>query len=190
VFHHADQFISKERAMSHTPSIERVAHVGLFVSDLERSIAFYRDILGLQVTDQNPEAGMVFLSSHPEDEHHEVLLASGRQAPSDVRLLQQIAFRCSSLADVLAYWKRLTQHQAKIMYTITHGNAISCYFKDPDDNILEVYWQTGLKARQGFLIGLDFNKSEAQLMDEVRELVKQHGENGYIDFKLLEEQNL
>ena len=176
--------------MSHTPSIERVAHVGVFVTDLKKSIAFYRDILGLKVTDENPEAGMVFLSSHPDDEHHEVLLASGREAPANVKLLQQIAFRCSALADVLEYWKRFKAHGVKIMYTITHGNAISCYFKDPDDNILEVYWQTGLKARQGFLIGLDFNKSESELMKEVRALVEQHGEKGYIDFKLLEEQNL
>ena len=176
--------------MSHIPSIERVAHVGLFVSDMQRSIDFYKDIMGLQVTDQNPEAGLVFLSSHPDDEHHEVLLAAGRTAPHNVKLLQQIAFRCSTLTDVITYWKRFKAHGVKIMYTITHGNAISCYFYDPDGNILEVYWNTGLKARQGFLIGLDFDQPEQELMRQVRELVAQHGENGYIDFKLLEEQNI
>ena len=153
--------------MSHTPSIQRVAHVGVFVTDLERSIAFYRDILGLTVTDEDRGPGLIFLSSHPEDEHHEILLASGRDVPPNVKLLQQIAFRCAALADVIEYWKRFKANQVKIMYTITHGNAISCYFKDPDDNILEVYWQTGLKARQGFLMGLDFNKSEQELMSEV-----------------------
>jgi len=176
--------------MSHTPSIQRVAHVGVFVTDLERSIAFYRDILGLTVTDEDRGPGLIFLSSHPEDEHHEILLASGRDVPPNVKLLQQIAFRCAALADVIEYWKRFKANQVKIMYTITHGNAISCYFKDPDDNILEVYWQTGLKARQGFLMGLDFNKSEQELMSEVEALVKQHGETGVIDFKLLEEQNI
>ena len=91
---------------------------------------------------------------------------------------------------MIGYWKRFVENNVKIIYTITHGNAISCYFKDPDDNILEVYWQTGLKARQGFLIGLDFNKSEDELMREVTALVKEHGEKGIIDFKLLEEQNI
>ncbi|MEY2621648.1 MAG: hypothetical protein RIT26_1468 [Pseudomonadota bacterium] len=176
--------------MSHTPSIQRVAHVGVFVTDLERSIAFYRDILGLTVTDEDRGPGLIFLSSHPDDEHHEILLASGRDVPPNVKLLQQIAFRCETLTDVVEYWKRFKANQVKIMYTITHGNAISCYFKDPDDNILEVYWQTGLKARQGFLMGLDFNKSEQELMAEVEALVKQHGETGIIDFKLLEEQNI
>jgi len=176
--------------MSKSPSIERVAHVGLFVSDLERSIAFYRDMLGLIVTDEDRGPGLIFLSSHPEDEHHEILLTSGRDVPKDVKLLQQIAFRCSHLSDVIGYWKRFKEHNVKIIYTITHGNAISCYFKDPDDNILEVYWQTGLKARQGFLIGLDFNKSEDELIAEVTDLVKEHGEKGVIDFKLLEEQNI
>ena len=77
-----------------------------------------------------------------------------------------------------------------ILYTVTHGNAISCYFKDPDENICEVYWPTGLKARQGFLIGLDFNESEETIMAKVNALVKEHGLTGVIDFKLLGEQNL
>ena len=176
--------------MTPAPSIERVAHVGVFVTDLDRSIAFYRDILGLTVTDEDRGPGLIFLSSHPDDEHHEILLASGRDVPPNVKLLQQIAFRCSRLSDVIGYWKRFVENNVKIIYTITHGNAISCYFKDPDDNILEVYWQTGLKARQGFLLSLDFNKSEAELIAEVRDMVKEHGEKGVIDFKLLEEQNI
>ena len=81
-------------------------------------------------------------------------------------------------------------NDVKIIYTITHGNAISCYFKDPDENICEVYWPTGLKARQGFLIGLDFNDSEEKIMKQVTDLVKEHGETGIIDFKLLAEQNV
>ena len=74
----------------HTPSIERLAHVGIHVQDLDKSLAFYRDMLGLQISDENREAGLIFMSSHPDEEHHEVLLASGRNVPNDVRLLQQI----------------------------------------------------------------------------------------------------
>jgi catechol 2,3-dioxygenase-like lactoylglutathione lyase family enzyme len=162
----------------------------LHVRDLERSIAFYRDTLGLIVTDHDTKAGLVFLSSRPEDEHHEVLLTTGRNVPIEGRLIQQIAFRCSDLADVIGFWRRFVEQDVKILYTITHGNAISCYFMDPDDNICEVYWPTGLKARQGFLIGLDFTKSEEELMQQVRGLVEQHGETGIVDCKLLEAQKI
>lgn len=172
------------------PSIERIAHVGIHVNDLERSIKFYRDILGLIISDEDRNAGLIFMSSHPDDEHHEVLLAAGRNTPKDVKLLQQIAFRCSNLSDVLGYWKIFIENDVKILYTITHGNAISCYFYDPDGNICEVYWPTGLKARQGFLVGLDFNKSELELMSEVNKLVAEHGATGVIDFKMLAEQNV
>jgi catechol 2,3-dioxygenase-like lactoylglutathione lyase family enzyme len=174
----------------HTPAIERLAHVGIHVQDLETSIAFYRDMLGLQISDEDRPAGLIFMSSHPEEEHHEVLLAAGRDVPNDVRLLQQISFRVYSLRDVIEYWKRFVANNVTVIYTVTHGNAVSCYFKDPDENICEVYWPTGLKARQGFLQGLDFNDSEENIMARVKSLVAEYGESGVIDFKLLGEQNL
>jgi hypothetical protein len=107
-----------------------------------------------------------------------------------VRLLQQISFRVYSLRDVIEYWKRFIANNVTVIYTVTHGNAVSCYFKDPDENICEVYWPTGLKARQGFLQGLNFNDSEENIMARVHSLVAEYGESGVIDFKLLGEQNL
>ena len=65
-----------------TPSIERLAHVGLHVRDLQKSVAFYRDIVGLKISDDDKLAGIVFMSSHPEEEHHELLLTAGRSVPS------------------------------------------------------------------------------------------------------------
>ena len=113
-----------------TPSIERLAHVGLHVRDLQKSVAFYRDIVGLKISDDDKLAGIVFMSSHPEEEHHELLLAAGRSVPLNVQLLQQISFRCSTLNDVIEYWRRFVANDVKILYTVTHGNAVSCYFKD------------------------------------------------------------
>ena len=43
------------------PSIERLAHVGIHVNDVEKSIVFYRDILGLKVSDEDREAGLIFM---------------------------------------------------------------------------------------------------------------------------------
>jgi catechol 2,3-dioxygenase-like lactoylglutathione lyase family enzyme len=171
-----------------TPSIERLTHTGIFVNDIEKSRAFYKDMLGLTETDYDRGAGLLFLSADPSDEHHMVLLVGGRTAPKDAKLLQQMAFRCRSLDDVLAYWRRFVANKVEILYTITHGNAVSCYFKDPDDNILEVYWKTGLEARQGFLVGLDFDLSEAELMVKVKAAVEKYGETGYVDMEVLEKQ--
>jgi catechol 2,3-dioxygenase-like lactoylglutathione lyase family enzyme len=173
-----------------SPKIERLTHVGIYVTDLDRSITFYHDVLGLELTDDDREHGLVFLSSIPDEEHHEVLLTTGRTVPLDAKLLQQISFRCRSLADVIAFWRRFKKRDVKILYTITHGNAISCYFFDPDDNICEVYWNTGLKAKQGFIAKLDFEKPETALLDEVYALVGEHGPVGYVDPALLVAQGI
>jgi catechol-2,3-dioxygenase len=45
-----------------TPSIAKLGHVGLHVQDIEKEKAFYRDVLGLTVSDEDPELGMVFMS--------------------------------------------------------------------------------------------------------------------------------
>ena len=172
------------------PMIERLGHVGLFVTDVERSVAFYHDILGLHMTDRDEDHGLVFLSARPDVEHHELLLLGGRTVPADAKLVQQVSFHCPRLSDVLGFWRRLVEHHVPIIYTATHGNAVTCYFKDPDDNVVEVYWNTGLKARQGFLIPLDFTESEDSLMAQVRDAVAKYGETGYIQPGMLEEQKV
>ena len=176
--------------LPNAPRIERLAHVGLHVFDLARSADFYHGVLGLEITDDDREHGLLFLSADPEDEHHQVLLCAGRTVPHEGQLIQQVSFRCRRLADVIGFWRRLVAAGAPILYTVTHGNAIACYFRDPDGNICEVYWQTGLKARQGFIARLDFTRPEAALMAEVGDLVARHGATGYVDPGLLEQQGL
>ena len=53
------------------PAIGKLGHVGLHVKDLERQKHFYRDILGLEVTDEDPNMGVVFLSARPAEEHQD-----------------------------------------------------------------------------------------------------------------------
>jgi len=172
------------------PSIERLGHVGLHVSDLDRAVGFYRDILGLNVTDEDPEAGMVFLSARPDVEHHELLLCKGRNAPRDAMLVQQVSFRCPSLSDVQDYYRRLRDNEVQIDMTVSHGNAIAVYFYDPDGNRCEVYWGTGLEARQPYLVGVDLTKPANVLSAEVEDSVRQYGKTGYVDRSFLALQNI
>jgi catechol 2,3-dioxygenase-like lactoylglutathione lyase family enzyme len=172
------------------PTIERLGHVGLHVNDLDRAVRFYHDVLGLTVTDEDPGAGMVFLSARPEEEHHELLLCKGRTAPRDAMLVQQISFRCPSLQDVQDYYRRLREYGAKIDMTVTHGNAIALYFYDPEGNRCEVYWGTGLEARQPYLVGVDLDRPAEELMAEVQASVRQYGATGYVDPHFLDLQDI
>ncbi len=171
-------------------AITGLGHVGIHVHDLEREAAFYRDVVGLTITDRDAEAGMVFLSSQPAIEHHELLLCGGRTSPSGALMLQQISFHCATLDDMLAYDRSLREHHVPIDMVVTHGNAIGIYFYDPEGNRCELYWKTGLPARQPFLEGIDLARPAAEILSEVRELVARYGATGHIDMTKLAAQNI
>jgi catechol 2,3-dioxygenase-like lactoylglutathione lyase family enzyme len=106
-----------------TPSVARLGHVGLHVQDLEKEKAFYRDIIGLTVTDEDPELGMVFMSARPEEEHHELMLCAGRNVGAEARVVQQVSFRCNSLEDVLGFYRRFKERGVKFDVILSHGNG-------------------------------------------------------------------
>lgn len=167
------------------PRIGSIGHVGVFVEDVERSLAFYRDLLGLTVTDADEKAGMYFMSSRPDYEHHEFLICRGRTASRDVRLLQQVSFRCNSLEDVLGFYRKMKAAGVEFDRIVSHGNAIGIYFFDPDHNRCEVYWPTGLEAHQTYLAPIDLERPAEELLAEVRAHVAQYGKTGYVDPTLL-----
>lgn len=168
-----------------TPRIGSLGHVGIFVEDVERSLAFYRDLLGLTLTDADERAGMYFMSARPDEEHHEFLICRGRTAPRDVRLVQQISFRCESLDDVIGFYHRMKGAGVEFDRIVSHGNAIGIYFFDPDHNRCEVYWPTGLPARQTYLAPVDLEAPPETILAGIRAHVAQHGATGFVDPALL-----
>lgn len=170
--------------------IAKLGHVGIHCTDLDVEKAFYRDVLGLTVTDEDPNAGMVFLSAQPEHEHHELVLMRGRDVPRDGQMLQQISFRCNTLGDVLEYFARFKAHRVPFDMVVTHGNAIGIYFYDPEGNRCEVYWPTGLAARQPFLDAIDLTQPPEAILARVKDLVDKYGATGYVDTSMLAAQNI
>lgn len=173
------------------PTIARLGHVGIHCNDLERQKRFYRDVLGLQITDEETQLGMVFMSSRPEEEHHEFLLCGGRNVEDrDAFLLQQVSFRCNSLKDVIGFYRRLKQSNVQFDMVVSHGNAVGVYFRDPEGNRLEVYWPTGLKARQPYLQKVDLSRPPEEILRDIEDSVRQHGEHGIVDMAALEAQDI
>jgi catechol-2,3-dioxygenase len=162
-----------------TPRIARLGHVGLHCQDLLKMEEFYTQALGLYVTDRDDDRGLVFLSAQPETEHHELLLTRGRNVPPGSKLIQQISFRCNLLEDVVGFYQRLRERGVKFDHVVTHGNAIGAYFPDPEGNLCEVYWNTGLQAHQPFSMPVDLDKDADEVMADVRYAVEQYGETGY-----------
>lgn len=120
-----------------------LGHIGLYVRDLERMVAFYRDVLGMQITKQNRRGGVVFLSANPAAVDHEIVLIQGRPDEEESRLLNQISLRVATLDDLRAFRCRLLVEGYRIDVISNHGSAIGCYFFDPEGNRTEVFWVTG-----------------------------------------------
>lgn len=174
-----------------SPSIARLGHVGIHAHDLEAEVSFYRDVLGLQVTDEEPAMGMVFMSARPDDEHHELLICGGRNVDDrDALLLQQVSFRCNSLDDVIGYYRRFQAANVPIDMIVSHGNAVGLYFRDPEGNRCEVYWNTGLKARQPYLEMVDLDEPPDEIVRKIKDSVALHGERGIVDRRALERQDI
>ncbi len=144
------------------PSVTSLGHIGLYVRDIARSKAFYRDILGLKISDENPRTGSAFMTARDRlEEHHELLLVPGRE---DGKVVQQISFRCASLTDLKQFHRLFLERNVSIIRTVSHGNAVGIYFYDPDGNQVEVYWPTGVDWPQPFGKPVDLAATDAEIM--------------------------
>jgi len=146
----------------------RLAHMGIYVQDRDRMERFYTEVLGLMVTDQGEgRAGMhlTFMSGNP-DNHHQLVLVTGRPDTSGFNPIQQMSFMVDSLADLREVHKRALELGATEMRPISHGNAWSIYFKDPEGNTVEAYLDTPFHVPQPHGKPLDLAKSDEQILSE------------------------
>ncbi|HZB90405.1 MAG TPA: VOC family protein [Stellaceae bacterium] len=124
--------------------INKIGHVVLNVSDLERSARFYTEVLGFEISDVYPETmmpgGMVFLRCNPD--HHGVALVGARDGTVSSRDLHHMAFEVSSLDEVLRARAYLRRHDVAIDFEGRRraGCQVAIEFRDPDGHRLEIYW--------------------------------------------------
>lgn len=146
------------------PRISHLSHVVIRTNDIDRMTAFYQETLGLKVSHTTDR--MVFMSSEPEREDHELALARGRQG-TDSPILH-IAWNVPTTEDVLGFYQRFKTQGVRIDHCVSHGNTVSCYFADPEDNILEVFSLVDVEAEQGYHGPLDLERSASELEAQVR----------------------
>jgi catechol-2,3-dioxygenase len=151
-------------------AITGLGHIGIFVRDLEKMVAFYRDFLGLKVTKQNWRAGAVFLSANPELVDHQIALVRGRPEGENPKLIQQISFGCATLDDVRQFHRRLVKGGYRIQRVVNHASAIGCYFYDPEGNCAEVFWLTGKPSWVVVSNPIDLEQSDEAILAEVEKL--------------------
>lgn len=151
------------------PQVSGLGHVGIYVDDLMKQRDFYSRVMGLKIADEDlEERGMVFLSAHPEEEHHEFVLMKGRSAPADAKLIQQLSFKVDTLAELKEFHQVFKDEGVRIQRTVSHGNAFGMYALDPEGNTIEVYYKTGFPVPQPHGEPVDLDSSEEELLSIAR----------------------
>ena len=151
------------------PQVSGLGHVGIYVDDLMKQRDFYSRVMGLKIADEDLEQrGMVFMSAHPEEEHHEFVLMKGRSAPPDAKLIQQLSFKVDTLAELKEFHQVFKDEGVRIQRTVSHGNAFGMYALDPEGNTIEVYYKTGFPVPQPHGDPVDLESSEAELLEIAR----------------------
>ncbi|HBL27653.1 MAG TPA: glyoxalase [Acidobacteria bacterium] len=120
----------------------RIGHVHLKVADLERALAFYRDVLGFELT-QRYGPGAAFLSAGGY--HHHIGLntweSRGGAAPAPGTTgLYHVAILYPTRAELADALQRLLKAGIPLDGTADHGVSEALYLRDPDGNGVELYW--------------------------------------------------
>ncbi len=119
----------------------RIGHVHLRVSDLDRSVAFYSTVLGLDVTQKFGDQA-AFLSAGGY--HHHLGLniwesAGGTPPPKGHTGLYHTAFLYPTRADLADAVRRVLDAGHRITGKADHGVSEAVYLDDPDGNGVELY---------------------------------------------------
>jgi len=119
----------------------KVGHVHLKVADLARSLAFYRDVLGFEVT-QQIGTHAAFLSSNGY--HHHLGLntwesAGGKPPALGTTGLYHVAILFPSVAELAGAVRRVLEAGIPLDGAADHGVSEAVYLKDPDGNGVELY---------------------------------------------------
>lgn len=120
----------------------RIGHVHLKVADLDRAIAFYRDVLGFNLT-QRYGRQAAFLSAGNYHHHIGLNTWESEGAPPPPRRatgLYHLAILYPTRADLADAFRRLTGAGIPLEGAADHGVSEALYLRDPDGNGVELYW--------------------------------------------------
>ena len=156
-------------------AIVELGHTGFWVDDLVVMRDFYTRVMGLTVTDEDDELGIVFLSARPEEEHHEFVLQRGRTAAPGAKLTHQVSWRVDSLDTIVEFHQRFKKEGIEVQQEVTHGNAIGIYFFDPEGNRNEVYLRIDREVAQPFRKSLNLDQAPEDIWAEAERLLADDG---------------
>lgn len=149
-----------------------LSHFGFHVFDLARMESFYSRVMGFTVSDRGEVGGFsaVFLTRDP-GEHHQLVLFSGRTAPRETVLLNQLTFQVNDLEALLACHRELGREGIDPIRCVDHGVSWSLYFPDPEGNRIELFVKSPWYIVQPHIAEFDPGRVPADIFERTRERI-------------------
>ena len=120
--------------------LKRLQHIVLWVSNLERSVRFYCDVLGFEIKKRYPNAAFLKIPGTPDDHHLGLFQQTGVGAPDErAARMYHAAWEVGELTDLARARRRLIEARALVGES-DHGASLSLYAKDPDGLEFELFW--------------------------------------------------
>ena len=122
--------------------LARVGHIHLKVADLERAVAFYRDVLGFDLQQQlGNEAAFLSAGGY----HHHIGLNTwqsrgGSPPPPGTTGLFHVAFLYPTRESLANAVREVIDAGVQLTGASDHGVSEAIYLNDPDGNGIELYW--------------------------------------------------
>ncbi len=118
-----------------------IGHVHLRVADLDRSIAFYAEALGFDLSFRIPD--MAFLAAGGY--HHHIALNTresrgGSRPPAGTTGLNHVAFRYPTREALGRAVQRVINHGTEVSSAADEGFSLAAWLEDPDGNGIELCW--------------------------------------------------
>ena len=149
------------------------------VSEFEKTLAFYCDVLGFHVTNRGEVPGgakMAFISQDPDNHHQIAMVEAAEAGDHGFVMVDHLAFRTGSLDDLRVLRDRLTAAGIETILPICHGNAWSLYFNDPEGNGLECFVDSPFHVAQPFANGFDLDQSDEEISAATRAMIESEPE--------------
>jgi len=162
-------------------AISRLNHAVLYVRDVTRSVAFYRDVLGFAVKHELPGGVGAFLQAPDSTNDHDVAFfgigagAGDSQAGRATVGMYHLAWEVQTLDDLEDYAARLAEAGA-LVGASDHGTTKSLYAHDPDGLEFEVVWiipahllePAAIEQGKARILPLDIAKEKARYGADTR----------------------
>jgi catechol 2,3-dioxygenase len=119
-----------------------IGHVHLKVSDIDRALGFYRDVLGFEEFARiGDEAAFVSAGGY----HHHIGLNTwesmgGSPPPPGTTGLYHVAIRYPDRKALAKALRRVVEAEVPLTGASDHGVSEAIYLRDPDENGIELYW--------------------------------------------------